>query len=139
MGDSVVNISGFYFSTTQLLLCYKVKAQLRSLFRFFVCFLFVTCQGWLPKQIFQAISTSQDPFLCQCCRSIKQEDTIKDLHNTICDLKGVINNLTEKWANHKWANHEPTPPIQCSFAEPVLSTPPIKEAMSLPTLTPNQP
>ena len=98
-----------------------------------------TCQGWLhrtcaglPKQIFQAISTSQDPFLCQCCRSIKQEDTIKDLHNTICDLKGVINNLTEKWANH-----EPTPPIQCSFAEPVLSTPPTKEAMSLPTLTPN--
>ncbi len=99
-----------------------------------LCYLYYTMICAMTS--FRRISSSQDPFLCQCCKSIKQEEIINDLRSTICELKGVISNLTEK-ANSALAAQEPTSLTQRSFAESVQTTLPRMEAVSQPTLPSN--
>ncbi len=99
-----------------------------------------SCQGWLhrtcagvPKPVFQAISLSQDPFLCVYCKNIKQEEKITNLESTIQDLRGVIDNLTQN--AKKPVTQEPTVNWS-SYAEVVQSTLPTNH-LSLPTLPSN--
>ena len=80
--------------------------------------------------MFQAFSSSQDPFLCLYW-SIKQEEKITGLQSTITELRGVIDNLTQIASES--VTHEPSPLNQRSFAEAVQSTLPTSQAVSLPT------